>query len=169
MKKEFNLVGATGFNGCWRDLKKERWDFSKENFDGNNVMVLTAFSFTGKLDIHFISNRMNSSEHITMLKNSLLVFLKKFQRKKLIFQQEKIAILDWLLCSFYLSPVENHWGMIISDNYARNKQYDSVEQLKNAISISWNSIAANILSKLSKTMKNCLFQEVNCLQESTNY
>lgn len=129
---------------------------------------------------------MNSLEYITVLKNAVLPFLRKFRRQKLIFQQdnaschksaetkrffqqEKIATIDWPPCSPDLNPVENLWGMIVRDVYAGNKQYDIVDELKNAITASWNSIAANVLKSLSESMKNRLFQVINRSGGRTDY
>jgi len=63
-EKKFNLDGPDGYNGYWRDLRKEPRYFSKRNFGGGSVMVWAAFTHYGKVGIVFTSSRMNSAEYV---------------------------------------------------------------------------------------------------------
>ena len=53
--------------------------------------VWDALSSLEKFDIQFMSNGMNNSENTTVLQDSLIPFLRRFQRKKLIFQQDNAS------------------------------------------------------------------------------
>ena len=79
---------------------------------------------------------MNNLNYVTVPKNVLLPFFKKFRQKiltfllenvswyqndetKRFFQQKKVSTLDWILCSPDLTPVQNLWEMIVRDIHAK--------------------------------------------------
>jgi hypothetical protein len=74
-EKKFNLDGPDGFNGYWRDLRKEPQYFSKRNFGGGSLMVWGAFCSHGKLSLAFPSTKMNSEEYQGVLTDKLLPFI----------------------------------------------------------------------------------------------
>lgn len=177
-EKKFNLDGPDGFNGYWRDLRKEPRYFSKRNFGGGSVMVWGAFCATGRLELQFVSHKMKSSDYINVLKASLLPVIKRRRKSKLIFQQdnasihksaetmkwlksEKIDILDWPACSPDLNPIENLWGIMVRQIYADNRQFSSLQELKSAILQSWEAIELATLQKLVQSMPNRIFQTIN--------
>lgn len=185
-EKKFNLDGPDGFNGYWRDLRKEPRFFSKRNFGGGSVMVWGAFSTTGKLKIQFVSHKMKSSDYIDVLKASLLPVIRRRRKAKLIFQQdnarihtsaetmgwlrsEKIDVLDWPACSPDLNPIENLWGIMVRKIYAENRQFSSIQELKTAILQSWEEIELGTLQKLVQSMPNRLFQTISRSGGATEY
>lgn len=54
-EKKWNLDGPDGFDGYWRDLRKEPQYFSKRNFGSGSLMVWGAISY--KVHLKFNSLR----------------------------------------------------------------------------------------------------------------
>lgn len=185
-EKKFNLDGPDGFNGYWRDLRKEEQYFTTRNFGGGSCMVWAGFCASGKLDLAFTSFKMNSKDYIQVLETRLLPFLRRFRRKKFTFQQDnaaihtsketkqwikdhKIDLLDWPARSPDLNPVENLWGILVRRIYAEGKQYATVDELKSAILEAWGNIEKTVLENLVNSMPNRMFQVINRNGKVTDY
>jgi transposase len=173
-EKKFNLDGPDGYNSYWRDLRKEPMYFSKRNFGGGSVMCWAAFSARGKIPFAFVSHRMDSREYIQVLKNYLAPFLQ--DNDDLTFQQDNAAvhtsnatmgylgyyhpdvkILDWPARSPDLNPMENMWAIIVRRVYANNRQYGTVNELKDAILEAWTGISDEIIQNLIRSMPTRIF------------
>lgn len=185
-EKKFNLDGPDGFNGYWRDLRKEEKFFSKRNFGGGSLMVWGGFCSIGTLSLAFPSSRMNSEEYQEVLFDHLLPFIKRFHRFPLVFQQDNarihvsnstmnwlkaqnITTIKWPACSPDLNPMENLWGILVRDIYANNRQYKSVNELKTAIIGSWSKIRKETIKKLVDSMNNRIFQVIHGNGKLTDY
>lgn len=185
-EKKFNLDGPDGFNGYWRDLRKEPQYFQTRNFGGGSLMVWGAFTSTATLNMVFTNCRMNSKDYINVLQSSLIPFKNKYRRRKFIFQQDnasihrsvetkawfsskKIDVLSWPARSPDLNPIENIWGIIVRRIYANRKQYDNVEQLKVAVSEAWESLDKNLLKNLVESMPNRIYQVIERSGGVTKY
>lgn len=149
-------------------------------------MVWAAFSRAGKLELQFVSSKMNSADYITTLEKSLTPFLSHFEDEDWTFQQdnarihtsrktmawfrdEKITVLDWPACSPDLNPMENLWAIMVRRVYAENKQYDTVDQLRVAIGSAWLDVEPKILQNLIESMKRRLFQLIGRAGRLTDY
>lgn len=149
-------------------------------------MVWAAFSSVGKLELQFVSNKMKSIDYIDVLKLSLLPYLRKFRRLKLVFQQdnarihvsresnewfkaEKINVLDWPACSPDLNPMENLWAIMVRNIYDGNRQYDTVENLKTAIKDAWSRITSDTINNLCQSLNTRIFQVINRSGSMTDY
>ncbi|RCN34342.1 hypothetical protein ANCCAN_19813 [Ancylostoma caninum] len=174
-EKKFNLDGPDGYRHYWRDLRKEPIMFSRRNFGGGSLMTWAAFGSSGKLELAFVSNRMDSSEYQEVLRTRLLPFLRGARRRSLVFQQDNAAVhvshstrswlqehriqaMDWPACSPDCNPVENMWGIIVRQVYRNNKQYNTVESLKTAILEAWDQIDDATVAKLVGSMPNRIFE-----------
>lgn len=163
------MDGPDGFAYYWRDLRKEPRYFSRRNFGGGSVMVWGAFTSFGKLDLAFTSSKMKSEDYQNVLKLSLLPFKSRYRRFPLIFQQDnasihvskstkdwfernRVTVMEWPARSPDLNPMENLWGILVRRIYANNRQYQTVDELKEAILEAWNSIEPDILTNLVASM-----------------
>jgi len=195
-EKKFNLDGPDGFNGYWRDLRKEPKYFSKRNFGGGSVMVWGAFSSFGKLDLQFISTKMDGREYQEVLSHSLLPYIHKHHPQKLFYQQDNagihisknrrrsdpefvpmmewfqsqgVELLEWPGISPDLNPMENIWGIMVQRIFSDGKQYDTEAQLKQAIQKAWNEIEPELIQKLVDSMKDRIFQVIQRSGHATDY
>lgn len=185
-EKKFNLDGPDGFNGYWRDLRKEPLYFSRRNFGGGSLMVWGAISEDKPLEIQFTSTRMNSEDYITVLRSSLINFLKENRQKQWIFQQDNAAIhtsrqtmawfkansiqlLAWPACSPDLNPMENTWGILVRRVYADQRQFSAVEELKHAIIEEWGKLDSQLLKKLILSMSKRIFDIVKAKGSQIKY
>lgn len=159
-------------------------------------MVWGAFSSIGKLELQFISTKMDGHEYQEVLSKSLLPFLHRFHRLPLQFQQDnagvhnskhrknkdptfvpmkewfvqhKIKVLEWPSCSPDMNPIENMWGMMVKHVYQDNRQYESANVLKEAISTCWKTFSNEILKKLVDSMQNRIFQLIQRSGGVTSY
>ena len=74
-EKKINLDLPDGLTFYWHDLRKKPDVRMSRNFGGGNVMIWGAFSGYGKLDLCFISNKMNSDSYVDMLETNLVPHL----------------------------------------------------------------------------------------------
>jgi len=196
LTKKFNLDGPDGFNSYWRDLRKEPRYFSKRNFGGGSGMVWAAISGLGKLKLKFISKRMDGREYQQVLTESLVPFIRRFQRLQLEFQQDNagvhrstrrrprdptfvpmmtwfqqqgINVLPWPSRSPDLNPIENVWGILVRDVYADNRQYQTVEELKTAIMGAWNRLPQETVNRLVESMRDRIFEVIQRSGKVTHY
>lgn len=188
-EKKFNLDGPDGSKHYWHDLRKEKMYFSRRNFGGGNVMVWAAFNSRGKLQLKFVTNRMNSADYQGVLQESLLPF---YQQGDVFVQDNagihvsrtgrrvpygtlnwlndhNIDVLTWPSCSPDLNPIENLWGIIVRRIYANNRQYSNVNELKNAIRQAWVDIDQITIDNLVLSMENRIFQVINRNGGHTDY
>uniref|UniRef100_A0A914VA76 Tc1-like transposase DDE domain-containing protein n=1 Tax=Plectus sambesii TaxID=2011161 RepID=A0A914VA76_9BILA len=159
-------------------------------------MVWGAFSALGKLELCFVSTRMDGREYQQHLTQSLLPFLRRFRRLGLVYQQDNagvhvsknkrrndlefvpmldwfqtkgINLLEWPSRSPDLNPIENLWGIMVRRIYQDNREYQTVNQLKEAITEAWDSVSAELLQKLADSMKNRIIQVIQRFGNVTDY
>lgn len=149
-------------------------------------MVWAGFSSVGKLRLAFISHRMKSLHYQRVLRNCLMPFYRLHPRNGFVFMQDNapihvsrstrawlgarnVPLLEWPACSPDLNPIENLWGIIVRRIYANNRQYPTVEALKDAIWQSWIEIDQEITDNLVLSMDNRLFQVINRNGGPTDY
>ncbi len=71
---------------------------------------------------------------------------------KTFFTNMDIDVLDCPACSPDLNPIENLWGCLVRKVYKDYRQLDDIEDLKEAIALSWDSIDTELLKKLAQSM-----------------
>ncbi|RCN33912.1 transposase, partial [Ancylostoma caninum] len=185
-EKKFNLDGPDGVKSYWRDLRKNPITFSRRNFGGGSLMVWGAFCDVAKLEVAFVSCRIDSTEYQGVLQRHLLPFLRGRRLHKYTFQQDNAAVhasqstrtwllenrvnvMDWPACSPDLNPMENLWGILARKVYSNNRQFHSIEELKKAIIDAWEDVEDNALRNLVSSMPSRLFEVASKQGGSTDY
>jgi len=185
-EKKWNLDGPDGSKSYWHDLRKEPLYFSKRNFGGGSVMLWGAFSSYGKLQLAFVSNRMNLNDYQKVLDTCLIPFFEEHNNNQLMFMHDNAAIhssmstKNWFCThniplfphparSPDLNPIENIWGIMPRCVYANNIQYDNKTALKQAIITGWNNLENESLLNLVKSMPNRVYQLIQKKGGPINY
>ena len=83
--------------------------------------------------------------------------------------EQKIRLLDDLVCFPDLSPIENLWGLIVVKVYEGSWQYSAISELKNAISDAWEKIPLVQLHILVDSMPRQIFEVIKANGLSTKY
>lgn len=180
------MDGPDGFSHYWRDLRKGPRYFSRRNFGGGSLMVWGAFSALGKLDLAFTSSHMNSEDYQEVLQNHLIPFKNRFRRIPLLFQQDnaaihvsrstkawferkRITLFEHPARSPDLNPMENVWGILVRRIYANNKQYGSIQELKQAILDAWDTVEVHVINNLVNSMPNRIFDVIQRNGKAIDY
>ena len=167
-EKKFNLDGPDGMRTYWHGLRKEPKYFSKRPFGGGSLMVWAAFGYNGKTNIVFLEGRSKAVDYQNILKMHLLPFGEQIGGPFLIFQQDLAAIhnaksthewflvngvnvMEWAAKSPDMNPMENLWGILVRSVYASGRQFDTKEELKEAIINSWEEITEETLRNLVRS------------------
>lgn len=150
-------------------------------------MVWGAFSSSGKLQLCYITSRMNSETYTEMLDAALIPFLEDvIGDRQFIFQQDNAAIhvsknsrewfaardiplMEWPACSPDLNPIENLWGIMARDIYTNGRQFTTIKSLKEEIHKSWQRIENETLSKLISSMPDRIFSVIQSNGGHTKY
>ncbi|OWZ20081.1 Transposase, partial [Phytophthora megakarya] len=169
-EKKFNLDGPDGYQYYWRDLRKEREIYSNRQSGGGSVFVWGAFSSKGKSDLAFLQGKQNAEKYIDTLGDYLFPFAHLYHGLEFQFQHDNASIhtakvakcylkdqgvdvMWWPAKSPDLNPIENLWGMLARAVYENGKQYDTKEELVNAIKKAWEAIPLLKLKNLVASMK----------------
>lgn len=129
---------------------------------------------------------MNSQGYVDILQNNLLRHGCKIAGRSWIFQQDnasinasrhtnqwfsekKVNVLLWPSKSSDLNPIEKFWGILVRRVYANGRQFQSKQELKDAIKLEWDKITVGELKNLITSMPNRVFEVVQRNGEATKY
>lgn len=184
-EKKFNCDGPDGFKKYWHDISSDERVCMSRNFQGKGIMVWGAFSYSGKVRLRFITERMNSEKYIEMLECCIDEF-EELAGENFIFQQDNAAIhvskkskqwfaskdielLNWPALSPDMNPIENLWGIMARDVYRNGRQFTNVRELKLQILQSWIDIDRKILQNLVNSMKHRICELIRNKGSHTSY
>ena len=185
-EKKFNVDGPDGLASYWHDLRLTPEYFSKRQQGGNSVMVWGAISYFGTVQLSGVPGNMDSRKYCKILCYDLLppaaellgedwvlmhdgvsVHRSNFTRKWL--EQHNISCLGWPGKSPDLNVIENVWGKLVREVYKHGKQFESVEELAEAIFVGWELIEDDYCRKLYKSIPRRLVEVLERKGRVTNY
>ena len=85
------------------------------------------------------------------------------------FEAQNIPLLDWPNRSPDLNPMENLWAILARRVYANNKQYETVQELKDAITTAFAELDQEVIDNLVRSMPNRIYQLINRNGVLTDY
>uniref|UniRef100_A0A8R1EDZ0 DDE_3 domain-containing protein n=2 Tax=Caenorhabditis japonica TaxID=281687 RepID=A0A8R1EDZ0_CAEJA len=130
---------------------------------------------------------MNSMDYQATLQKGIVPFFNRGNRKKThTFQQDnaaihkssstmnwfsakKITVLNWPANSPDLNPIENVWGLLARAVYRHGKQFQTVGELKDAVTEEWDKLQPSYLESLTQSMSNRLCQVMQKFGGPTSY
>ena len=75
----------------------------------------------------------------------------------------------WPARSLELNIIENFWVELVHGVYANGKQYQHVQELKNAIVREWDTLSQNFFQKLYKSIANRTIEVIENKVGCTHY
>lgn len=185
-EKKFNLDGPDGYDYYFHDLRKEERSLLRRQHGGGSVMVWGAITSKGVVELVVLNGRQTSKDYLELLKTQKIKITEKLEQQSYIFQQdnapihtakiikqwfqlEKMNVLDWPALSPDLNIIENAWGWLSRNVYAGGRQYDSIEELIQAIKTQWKSIPTRIVKNLFNSMPNRLIEVLKKNGGATSY
>ena len=132
-------------------------------------MVWGCFSSRGRSELVFVTGNFDSSRYCTLLGTTLLPFLETYHPEGAIYQQENapahtsaytrdyffdmdINVMEWPSRSPDQNPIENLWAVLSRAIYRNGRQFDTLDDLKEALQLAWDNIEPATLKKLVKSM-----------------
>ena len=185
-RKIFNLDGPDEFQYYFHDTRKETMSAMRRQMGGKSVMVWVGIGYFGKTSIKFIDGRMNSVRYINLIEEQINNHAERISGTDYIFQKDNvsvhtsrlvqsyfnennISILPWPARSSDLNIIENCWAELVRGVYANGKQYQHVQELKNAIVREWDTLSQNYIQNLYKSMANRTIEVIENKGGCTRY
>ena len=142
--------------------------------------------YFGKTSVKIIVEGMNSVRYINLIKEQINNHAERISGPDYIFQQDNapvrtsilvqshfnenyISILAWPARSLELNIIENFWVELVHGVYANGKQYQHVQELKNAIVREWDTLSQNFFQKLYKSIANRTIEVIENKVGCTHY
>lgn len=185
-EKKFNLDGPDGIRHYWHDLRKDAITISRRPAGGGGVTVWGCLGYFGIGHIHMTTDTIKSSDYIHILESNLLPYANQIGGKnwilmadnapmhtsketKAYYQNNNIQLLEWPSVSPDLNPIENLWGILARRIYEGNKQYNSLQDLQDAISQAWSSVGILQLNTLVDSMPERVYMTIRERGGHTGY
>ncbi len=80
-----------------------------------------------------------------------------------------VAVLEWPARSPDVIPIENLWGVLAQKIYNNGRQFDCIDDLKDALMMAWDSISLDTLRNLVKSMPRRLVSIIERKGGCTTY
>lgn len=140
-------------------------------------MYWGAFGSHGKSKLVPVPPRTDSEGYQAVLQKGLVSQGVKMGGRGWIFQQDNASIhasrstkdwlqsknirtMEWPAKSPDLNPMENLWGIMAHQVYNHGRQYDTKQQLDNAIKKSWSQLPQETLQNLTNSMPNRMYKVI---------
>ena len=164
-KKSFCLDGPDGSACFWSDKRLPPDIFSKRARGGGGLMVWAAISWRRKISLVVVDGNLNANRYVNMLSEHFLPFRDELYPAGCLFLQdsapahsakftsdffmeESITDLGWAPKSPDLNVIENTWGELTRRLYARGRQFDTTQDLHEALLYEWEKLEIDYIRKL---------------------
>ena len=171
-EKRWCLDGPDAERHYWSDSRIERENFSKRRMGGRSLMVWGAISARGKSKLVMVDGTLDAVQYTEIMEDALMPMISDFyggeddwvyyqqdgaSSHRAIFTREwlmesGITDIEWPAHSPDLNPIENLWGILVSNVYRSNRQFETLEDLKEAIWYVWENIDLSTVRNLLKSM-----------------
>ena len=168
-EKRFCLDGPDGQACFWADVRLPKDIFAKRPRGGGGTTVWGGISWRGKAPLVVVNGTLNADEYVHMLEEHFLPFCDEFYPNGVTFQQdnapahsaahtrdffaeESITDLPWLAKSPDMNCIQNAWGELSRRLYEGRRQFDTVEDLREALFYEWDKLCLVYIRKLISSM-----------------
>lgn len=158
----------------------------KRPMGGGGVLVIGAICSRGTIKVKVIDGKYTAAKYLQDLRDTFLPWIRsEYPHKKWIWQQDNATIhtariinqyfleenimkLDWPARSPDLNIIENVWHLLEQDIY-QDKQYNSRQELIQAITTSAMQISANVVKNLYNSIPSRLVKVMKSNGRSIDY
>ena len=133
------------------------------------IMVFAAIGWRGKTQLIVVTGKIDQVAYVKMLQGHLEPFIKEHYPRVCVFQQDnapahstkfakeyfmeaKITTMEWPARSPDLNCIENAWGELARRLYAGARQFDTVDDLQEALFYEWEKLDLSYIQTLIKSM-----------------
>lgn len=188
-EKRFCLDGPDGVAYFWSDKRVENQHFSTRPRGGGGIMVWAGVCARGKTPLVFIEGNMNGVAYMEMLDENLMPLIDNEYYEKndyVLFQQDHASchtakvvqdyftsaaldVLPWAPKSPDLNIIENIWGILVKRVYYGYRQFETVDDLKEALLHEWDKLSTADVLKLVHSMPKRCAKTVRARGGTTHY
>lgn len=153
-EKRFCLDGSDGLAYFSSYKRLKRSEFSKHQRGGGGSMVWTGIFRKGKTPLVFVKNNIDAAGYNAILNDVYQPFVEQYFPSGCVFQQygapartakrmqecymdEGMPVLSWPARSQDMNVIENCSGLIVRALYHGGRQFDTIEDLKEALIMEW--------------------------------
>lgn len=171
--EKFNLDGPDGFSSYWHDFFNDLKIFSKHQSSYDSVTIWGLFSSKEKTVIVFLQCKQNGSNYCDVPNDYSNLFMQYTHQQWYAFQQDGTSIHRALLTKNWLNqhiipvwpcpprylklnPKADLWVIITWRIYANWKQYDTKQDLSEAVQNVWQGINIPLVFYLSNSLPNII-------------
>ncbi len=80
-----------------------------------------------------------------------------------------VNVMDWPSRSPDQNPIENLWAILAKELYKNGRQFDCLDDLKEALILAWDAIELEILHNLVKSLPRCIVSLIEARGGPTSY
>ena len=171
-EKRFCLDGPDGNQYFWADKRICQDHFAKRPKGGGGLMVWAGVSSRGKTPLVFVEGTMDGPNYVSIMEDHLMPLVEdEFLRNGVhpIYQQdhaschtghvaqefftnEGLDVLPWAPKSPDLNIIENIWGILVYRVYYGYRQFETLDDLKEALLYEWDKLELRTIQKLARSM-----------------
>ena len=167
--KRFCLDGPDGLAYYWHDKRLSKKKFSKRANGGGGVMVWAGISWRGKTPLVFFDYKINVVQYVDMLEKNNEPFIEEYYPKGVTFLQDGAPVhtakytkeyfmesgivdMKWAPRSPDINSIKNCRGAISMSVYDGNRQFDTIDDLKECLLYEWENLSLSYIRELIMSM-----------------
>ena len=132
-------------------------------------MVWAGISWASKTPLIVVNGNLNSEEYVKLLEEHFLPFRDKYYARSVVFQQDnarahntahtreflmekELTEMPWPARLPDMNCIKNAWGQLSRRLYEGGRQFDAVDDLREALFFEWNKLEIPYIKSLVSSM-----------------
>ena len=185
-EKRFCLDDPDGHACYWRDKRLPKAVFSKRPKGGGCVMIWGGISWRGMTPLVIIKDKVDAVKYAEMLEEIVAPWCEETYPNGFTFQQDGAPshtalhtkeffmdmswnVMDWPARSPDMNCIENAWGALVRAVYNGGRQFDTVDDLVEALLYEWEHLDMDYIRSLISSMPRRVWQLYQKRGNETKY